>query len=350
MQRAFASAGSSGRVTDAPTESSLETSTPRHSRHSRPSTRSRHSRRIRAVLAVFALVVAVGWSTTTRSEALPASGSSYVATASPLRILLTNDDGWKAPGIQAMRTALESAGHQVTVVAPATNRSGSSVAFTADFFTQIDVVQQNANTWSVNGTPADAVLVGLRVVMKDAPPDLVISGANFGQNIGRTVNSSGTVGAALMATQLDKPAIAVSVGVDPSEFASNFPSTFSAFPRAGTFTVNLIAELQKTTTGALLPSRQLLNVNYPAKATTAIAGVTHTSQGRTLDVVPKYAAAGPGKYTIIPELRNDTDTPDSDVTKFRQHYITITPLDGNWTADGTSRATLYFRLYALKVV
>ena len=303
-------------------------------------------RRARTVLLVFAFAVGLGM-VTTRSDALPAAAPA----PTPLRILLTNDDGWNAPGIQAMKTSLEAAGHTVTVVAPSRNRSGSSVAFTADFFTQLDVVQQSTNVWSVSGTPADAVLVGLRVVMKDTPPDLVISGANMGQNVGRTANSSGTVGAALMATQLDKPAIAVSVGVDPAEYATGFPSTMAAFPRAGTFTVNTIKELQKSATnGVLLPSRQLLNINYPARAAANITGVAHTSMGGTLDVVPNYAAAGPGKYTIIPELRNDTDKPDSDVTKFRAGNITITPLDGDWTADSTARVTMLFRLYGLKVV
>jgi 5'/3'-nucleotidase SurE len=303
------------------------------------------ARAARAAVVVFALVLAL--------TGVPASSVTTAATLGvphPLRILLTNDDGWNAPGLQAMKAALEGAGHQVTVVAPSRNRSGSSVAFTADFFTQLDVVQQSANVWSVSGTPADAVLVGLRVVMKDGPPDLVVSGANFGQNIGRTVNSSGTVGAAIMASQLDKPAISVSVGVDPSEFGSNFPSTFAAFPRAGAFTVNVITELEKSATSAsILPPRQLLNINYPARPTANITGIAHTTVGRTMDVVPNYVSAGAGKYTIVPELRNDADTSDSDVTKFRQGYITVTAVDGDWTADGISRATIMYRLYALKV-
>ncbi|MCB1646367.1 MAG: 5'/3'-nucleotidase SurE, partial [Pseudomonadales bacterium] len=130
--------------------------------------------------------------------------------ADPLRILLTNDDGYKAPGIRAMYKALIHAGHDVTIVAPATQQSGSAASITSG---GVSINEAEPGIWSVDGRPADAVRVGIGHIMKDNPPDLVISGANFGQNVGYDTNVSGTVGAAITALQLGFRAIAISVEV-----------------------------------------------------------------------------------------------------------------------------------------
>ncbi len=96
------------------------------------------------------------------------------------------------------------------------------------------------------GSPADSVLVGLLHILQGETPDIVISGANFGPNLGYA-SSSGTVGAATMAMHVGIPAIAVSVGIDPAEYSATpipFPSTFGAFDGAAEFTVKLIRDLQ----------------------------------------------------------------------------------------------------------
>ena len=100
------------------------------------------------------------------------------ASAKPLRILLTNDDGYLAPGIRAMRTTLLDAGHQVFLIAPESNQSGSGTSISPQ---GIMVQAHGHGVWSVEGRPADAVRYALGHLMKDAPPDLVISGINFGQ-------------------------------------------------------------------------------------------------------------------------------------------------------------------------
>ena len=122
-----------------------------------------------------------------------------------LRILLTNDDGYNTPGIQAVRSALLESGHDVTLVAPLENQSGSGARVTSSGVLQYK--QQSDGVWSVDGSPADSVLVGLLHIMKEQAPDLVISGANFGQNPGYAINS-GTVGAATVAMYAGFPAIA----------------------------------------------------------------------------------------------------------------------------------------------
>ena len=95
------------------------------------------------------------------------------SAADSLRILLTNDDGFEAPGIRAMHSALIEAGHDVYLIAPATQQSGAAASITSG---GVRITTYEGNVWAVHGRPADAVRVGLGQVMKDNPPDLVVSG------------------------------------------------------------------------------------------------------------------------------------------------------------------------------
>ena len=105
------------------------------------------------------------------------------------------------------------------MVAPAENQSGSSASISPDGIT---VTDHGLNVWSVEGRPADAVRFGLSQLMADQPPDLVISGINFGQNVGADVMISGTVGAATTAVRLGIPAIAISASIDFKEVSEAF--------------------------------------------------------------------------------------------------------------------------------
>jgi 5'/3'-nucleotidase SurE len=186
--------------------------------------------------------------TTTRATARPA----------PLRILLTDDDGYEAGGIRATRAALTRAGYDVTMVAPDGNRSGAG-ADTSDDQDLQDTDDPGVRT--VKGTPADAVIAGL-AAMRDAgrPPDLVVSGTNLGRNTGSGITESGTVGAAVTAAKAGLPAIAVST--DKAEDESDCEPTAA-------FVVRLV--------GALAASRPpfapglVLNVNHPVKRASGIA-------------------------------------------------------------------------------
>ncbi|MEQ9397525.1 5'/3'-nucleotidase SurE, partial [Haliea sp.] len=128
-----------------------------------------------------------------------------------LNILLTNDDGWQAPGIQSVYKTLTEAGHTVTLVAPVSDQSGRGGAMNTDVGGYVAVNRVGDGMWSVDGTPTDSVRAGLQVILRDAPPDIVISGSNFGQNLGRAgAHQSGTVNAALQSAFLGYPAIAIS--------------------------------------------------------------------------------------------------------------------------------------------
>ncbi|MDO7570880.1 MAG: acid phosphatase, partial [Pseudomonadales bacterium] len=147
--------------------------------------------------------------------------TNMALAAPPLNILLTNDDGYLAPGIQALRASLLEAGHNVFLIAPATNQSGSGTSITGQ---GVAYTSHGNQVWSVAGRPADAVRLGIGHILQDNPPDIVLSGINFGQNVGQDVVVSGTIGAAVTAVQLGFPAMAASAEINFDEAATGFPS------------------------------------------------------------------------------------------------------------------------------
>ena len=186
------------------------------------------------------------------------SSSALAAVPGALDILLTNDDGWDSIGIQTLKLALEAAGHNVTLVAPLDNRSGSSVSLTLD---TVQVQQMSGNEYAVDGTPATCVLLGISGIL-DGRPDLVVSGTNKGKNVGPDTPFSGTVGAAIAALRAGLPAIAMST--KPPVNDETDPRFAEHFQNVADFAVRLIDRL-KTVNPApgVLPKRTALNVNYP---------------------------------------------------------------------------------------
>src|SRR5689334_18307212 len=134
--------------------------------------RGRHTERTprmsrwRAARLVVVAAVAAGALAPAQAQAQPAQ----------LRIMLTNDDGYPAPGLRLVFDRLTAAGYDVTIVAPDTNQSG--VGTKVGLTPQITVKHPSAEEWAVSGTPSDSVSFGLRYVFKDKAPDLVVSGTN----------------------------------------------------------------------------------------------------------------------------------------------------------------------------
>jgi len=259
--------------------------------------------------------------------AVPLFSSTVVAQGRPLKILLTNDDGYDAPGLLAMQAALKQAGHQVTVVAPATNMSSTSMSMTSGV---IKVERKGDGVWAVFGTPGDAALIGLAHILKDVPQDLVISGTNAGQNLGTSTNSSGTVSAALVAARYGVPAIATSAGIG-ADIAI-------AYRLAGELTNRMIAALQarRPVGGRLLPERFVINLNVPAAK---IAGIKWAPLSARGAFTREYSATGnPNEVrsrlvaTAPPASERDTD-----LALFVQGYVTLTLLDGDLSV-GTAPA------------
>ena len=123
-----------------------------------------------------------------------------------MNILLTNDDGFDADGIKAIRTALEKS-HNVYVVAPEKNCSGLSASIS--YMKEIEIKRESERLYIVKGTPADCAYIGLLNLLNDEI-DVLVSGINLGANIGNDVLYSGTVGAALGGRKLKFPPIAIS--------------------------------------------------------------------------------------------------------------------------------------------
>jgi len=269
--------------------------------------------------------------------------------ADPLHVLLTNDDGFQAPGIVALHKALLSGGFKVSVAAPRTQQSGSSMRVTLG---ELLVEKVDEGFWVIDGTPADSVSFALTEILSEQQPDIVISGINFGQNLGSNANLSGTVGAAIMATQHSVPAIAVSAGLDLSESDAKperFPSTLAAFDSAAQFTVRFVGQLahSRASGTALLPDNQLLNINVPAIPTSELRGVTLADVARVGGFIPVYLkseVADQYKSTLNHGDPVDPDVPDADTQKFSEGYITISILDGDLNASTEKRRNLHERV------
>lgn len=271
-----------------------------------------------------------------------------------LNILLTNDDGWQAPGIQSLHKTLTAAGHEVTLVAPVSDQSGRGGAMNTDVGGYVAVNRVGDSMWSVDGTPTDAVRAGLQVILRDAPPDIVISGSNFGQNLARAAaHQSGTVNAALQAAFLGYPAIAISVGIRFDEFDASphrFPSTIATFGPAAELLAAMLEQLQQASSGQLLPAGLALNVNVPAGWQPA----------RGLRLAPLSAASHVDMRWRIGERPFDDDGGEllieaetgghgqagDDVHLFDQGYVTVTPIDGSadtWVPVPGLAAALEYR-------
>src|SRR5689334_20226759 len=127
-----------------------------------------------------------------------------------MRILVTNDDGIHAPGLEVCETIARALSEDVWVVAPETDQSG--VAHSLSLNDPLRLRKVGDRRFAVKGTPTDCVIMGVRHVLKDRAPDVVLSGVNRGQNIAEDVTYSGTVAGAIEATLLGIPAFALSQG------------------------------------------------------------------------------------------------------------------------------------------
>src|SRR5215470_2344852 len=125
-----------------------------------------------------------------------------------MRILLTNDDGIDAPGLHALREIARQLSEDVWVFAPETNQSGASHSLTLHEPLRMRRIAERA--FAIRGTPTDSVIMGVRHVLKDAPPDLVLSGVNRGGNMAEDVTYSGTIAGAFEGTILGIRSIALS--------------------------------------------------------------------------------------------------------------------------------------------
>lgn len=240
-----------------------------------------------------------------------------------MRILLTNDDGINAPGILALKRALEPLG-EIVVVAPERPRSASGHSITLHKPLRLEQVPMpdGSSGWATNGTPSDCVTLGFDVVM-EGRADLVFSGINTGPNLGWDLTYSGTVSAAMEGAILGVPSVAISVaGVHP-------PYDFDA---AAAFASRIARQVIEHG----MERYSLLNVNVPPIPAAEIAGVTVTHQGRRqyVDRIDKRTDPwGRRYYWLCGSLREDEPDPGSDVHAILEGRISVTPVHLDLTAN-----------------
>lgn len=234
-------------------------------------------------------------------------------------ILITNDDGIQAPGLRALVKALQDCA-TVTVVAPHTERSAAAQSLTLRqpiYFDQI-----GEREFSVEGTPADAMILAFNTLLKERP-DLVVSGINRGANMGENVYYSGTVGAAMEAAINRVPAVAMSLaarGKDVDfEPAANFARTLAPF---------VIKEG--------LPRGVLLNVNVPQAWNGAVRFTRQSSKITRNLLQPGADPRGRRYFWLHEQQLTDGIEPDTDYAAVRDGAISITPL----VLDHTDTASL----------
>ena len=251
------------------------------------------------------------------------------------QILLTNDDGIKSPGLWAAAEALSELGY-VTVVAPRDQASGMgrSLPITSDGIIKEERLQIKGQDWpvfAVGGTPAQAVLHGILEVMPQKP-DIVVSGMNYGANLGTGITISGTVGAAMEAAALGFRALAVSL-----ETAKELHLTYSRqvdFSTAARFTLQFARLLVEKPPS---PDIDLIKVDVPSNATSDTPWEwTRLARQRYYDpVAPQrvsWSVPGTVGYEEAPDLEEEPS--DSDVFVLRKkRLVSVTPI----SLDMTSR-------------
>lgn len=234
------------------------------------------------------------------------------------RILVTNDDGIDAPGIAALVDALSPLA-EVTVVAPSSNRSGSShsVDMAAARETRVTRFQRDGRFfgYAVDGTPADAVRFGLLGLDAGHPFDLVVSGINRGENVGFIAHVSGTVGAAMEALGNGVSALAVS---QSAKRGDDYETTAE-------LTARIVAQVRDRG----LPPRVMLSINVPAGE---IRGVLASRMAESEVQVGFSQAGQEGDTTVYRrDIRFVRATEGGDTQAFMNGYVTVTPLRFDWT-------------------
>lgn len=255
-----------------------------------------------------------------------------VGTLRRVRVLLSNDDGVHAEGLRALSEAFE--GHEVWVVAPDREQSASSHAIS--LHRPVRMVEVAPRRFAVDGTPTDAVYMGLNLVLRAARPDLVVSGINHGPNLANDVLYSGTVAAATEGALLGVHSLAVSLASGP-------PHDFSHAAR-------FAAALGTTLLSSSLPAPLLLNVNVPPGP---VRGYRFTRLGRRNygnEVVEKLDPRGRRYYWIGGEGGPvNEDIPGSDCnTVVFDRLVAITPLHLDWTHDAVLAGLMNLTLPAYR--
>ena len=241
-------------------------------------------------------------------------------------ILVTNDDGYDAPGLAALVEAMGALG-RVVVVAPDREQSGAGHALTLG--RPLRVRETGEDRYRVDGTPTDCVHLGVFHLTGGRAPDLVASGINRGLNLGDDVTYSGTVAGALEGTLLHVPSIAVSVASDEEGRAR--------FEHAATFA----RRLAEAVLARGLPAGVFLNANVPSGRPRGVRVTRQGTRSYRAAIVERLDPSGRPYFWIAGAETTPAGEPDGDHAAVRDRRISVTPLHANLThapsLDGIAR-------------
>lgn len=248
-----------------------------------------------------------------------------------MRILLTNDDGVHAPGLKVLEEIARTLSDDIWIVAPSEEQSGAGHSLTLT--RPLRIRKHGEQHYSVTGTPTDAVMMAVRHLMKDCPPDLVLSGVNRGANLAEDVTYSGTVSAAMEGAISGIRSIALSQVYSKEGMGDEVP--FACAAAWGEKVLRPLLALPVQT-------KMLININFPALAPDDVKGVRVVRQGfHDVDRAHIVECQDPRgyRYYWFGLGLSDAAPPGTDLEAIRDGYISVTPLHYDLTHDA-SLATL----------
>jgi len=248
-----------------------------------------------------------------------------------VRILLTNDDGVNARGLRFLENAARQLSDDIWIVAPTEEQSGAGHSLT---LTQpVRLRRHDERRFSVTGTPTDAVMLALAHVMKDVPPDLILSGINRGANLAEDVTYSGTVSAAMEGALAGVRSIALSQAYSREGMGDTVP-----FAAAEGWAERVLAPLVTFEP----PPGTLINVNFPALPADEVKGIRVCRQGLRdygrLRIVQRTDPRGYDYYWFGLGPMVQTPGHSTDLEAIADGYVTVTPLHLDLTHDASIAA------------
>jgi 5'-nucleotidase len=237
-----------------------------------------------------------------------------------MKILVSNDDGYRAEGIVHLRDALRPFA-ETTIMAPDRNRSGASNSLTLE--TPLRVERVDENLYYVNGTPTDCVHIAITGLLEHEP-DVLISGINNGANLGDDVLYSGTVAAAMEGRFLGIPSIAVSLVLAGAEHYAT--------------AAKLVRKLVERNVTDPLPTDVILNINVPDVPFEALKGVRATRLGFRHKSEPAVKALDPHNrpiYWIGPAGAGQDTGPGTDFHAIAEGFVSVSPIKVDLTAHAS---------------
>jgi len=236
------------------------------------------------------------------------------------RILLSNDDGIDAPGLKVLERVARSLSKDVWVVAPEREQSGAGHSLTLR--TPLRIRKIGPKRFAVDGTPTDCALLAINEIMRDRPPTLLLSGVNFGGNMGEDMTYSGTVAVAMEGTLLGVPSIAFSLATVNGQK-----------PIWDAAAVHL-PDVIRALAARKWPANTLMNVNIPNLPPIEIRGIKAASQGQRKlggNIVEGKDPRGRPYYWIGPNRDEDATLKGTDIWAVSEGYIAVTPAFLNLT-------------------